>query len=46
MTPVQVIVEPMEIPGMGRFAFFLDPSGGGIGAWHASVSVEEPDTDY
>ncbi len=32
----QVIVEPMEIPGMGRFAFFLDPAGGGIGAWQAA----------
>lgn len=30
-----VVVEPMEIPGMGKFAFFVDPAGGAIGAWQA-----------
>ncbi len=31
----QVIVEPMDIPGAGRMAFYADPTGAAVGVWQA-----------
>ncbi len=29
----KTIVPPQEVPGMGHFAWFMDPEGNGIGLW-------------
>ena len=32
----QIMVEHMEIPGMGSFGIFVDPTGAGLGVWQTA----------